>query len=79
MERQEILNKLNDIFREVFDNETIRISDATTTSDIEGWDSMMHITLIAEIEDKFNIHFTMEDITSMKNVGEMITKIMELA
>ncbi len=78
MTRQEVMKKLNDVFREVFDNEDIFVSESTTSADVKGWDSLMNITLIAEIEDVFDIHFAMADVTGMKSVGEIATKIMEL-
>ena len=55
MERAEIFEKLNNVFRDVFDDDTITVSDNTTASDIDGWDSLMHITLISAVEDEFDI------------------------
>lgn len=72
MTRNEILEKVNAIFCDVFDDERIVITDETTASDIEDWDSLTHITLISEIEDAFEIKFTMKNVISMKNVGEML-------
>ncbi len=78
MTRAEVFEKLNEVFREVFDDEDIVVSDATTANDIEAWDSLMHITLVSEVEDAFDIHFEMKDVTKMKNVGEMADKILEM-
>ena len=78
MERNEIYIKLNEVFREVFDDEGISVGDDTTAADISRWDSLMHITLISEIEDAFDIQFPMKDVAKMKNVGEMVDKIQEL-
>lgn len=77
MKREEILEKINGIFRDVFEDEKISLTDTTTSADIDGWDSLIHITLIAEIEDAFNIKFPMRKVVSMKNVGEMINTIEE--
>ena len=79
MTREEVFKKLNEVFRDVFDDESITVVDTTTAANIEKWDSLMHITLISEVEDVFDIHFEMKDVTKMRNVGEMVTKIMELA
>lgn len=76
--REEIVEKLTDIFREVFDDDSIEITDTLTADDVEGWDSLMHITLIGAIESEFQIKFSMRDILSMKNVGALIDKIEEL-
>lgn len=71
MTRQEIFEKLNEIFSDVFD-EDITVTAETTSADIEDWDSLTHITLISEVEDTFGIKFSMKDVLGMKNVGEMI-------
>ncbi len=71
MERAEIFEKLNNVFRDVFDDDTITVSDNTTASDIDGWDSLMHITLISAVEDEFDIKFDMKSVVAMKNVGDM--------
>lgn len=68
----EIKEKLQEIFRDVFDDEDIAISEDTTSKDIEDWDSITHITLINEIEGQFNIRFTTEEMMKAKNVGEFI-------
>ncbi|MBR3929605.1 MAG: acyl carrier protein [Clostridia bacterium] len=71
----EILKKLTKVFKEVFDDASLKISEKTTAKDVEGWDSLMHITLIAEVEDAFRVRFSMKEVTGMKNVGEMIDLI----
>ena len=78
MTRDEVYKKLNEVFHDVFDNDQITLSDATTAKDIQMWDSLMHVTLISEIEDAFNIRFNMKDIPQMNNVGQMVDKIVEL-
>lgn len=78
MTRDTVFEKLNEVFRDVFYNDDIIVSNSTTAADVEGWDSLMHITLIAEIEDTFDIHFKMNDVTKMQNVGEMADKILEM-
>jgi len=71
MTRQEIFEKLNEVFSDVFD-EDITVTAETTSADIEDWDSLTHITLISEVEDTFDIKFSMKDVLGMKNVGEMV-------
>ena len=72
MTREEVLEKVNEIFREVFEDDTIAVQDSTTAADIEDWDSYEHISLINAIEQEFNMKFTMGQVVGMKNVGEMI-------
>jgi acyl carrier protein len=71
MSKEEIFLKLNEIFRDVFDDGNIAVSDETTASDIEDWDSLEHINLIVAVERAFGIKFTMSQVTGMKDVGEM--------
>lgn len=72
MEKTEILEKVQEIFRDVLDNEDIVLSNDTTADDIDEWDSLSHIQLIVNIEKSFKIKFTSKEILSWKNVGEMI-------
>ncbi|MCI8769745.1 MAG: acyl carrier protein [Lachnospiraceae bacterium] len=77
MSREQLYVKLNEIFREVFDSESIEVSDTTTTNDIEGWDSLMHIDLLFAIENAFEIRFDMEEGLTLQNVGEMADIILK--
>ena len=70
MTNQEIFEKLNEIFSDVFDEE-ITVTADTTSADVEEWDSLTHITLISEVEEAFGFKFAMKDVLGMKNVGEM--------
>ena len=69
--RDEVYERLNEVFRDVFDDESITVNDATTSDDIEDWDSLEHINLIAAVEQEFGIKFNMGQVVTMKNVGEM--------
>lgn len=75
MSREEVFEKLNEVFRDVFDDESIVVTDTTTANDIEDWDSLEHINLIVAIENKFQIKFKMNEVTGLKNVGEMVDVI----
>ena len=77
MSREEIFEKLNEIFIEVFDDDSIKLEEDTTAADIDGWDSLMHITLIDVVEDEFDIKFDMKTVVKLKNVGEMVDAIKE--
>ncbi len=79
MTRVEVFERLNAVFRDVFDDDSIIVNDDTTANDIEEWDSLIHITLVSEIEDEFEVRFKMKEVTKMKNVGEMADKILELS
>lgn len=64
--------KLNEIFREVFEDNELEIFDDMSAQDIDDWDSLTHIQLILEIEKAFQVKFTLEEITKTQNVGEFI-------
>lgn len=72
MERTQIMSEVQDIFRDVLDNEEIVLADTTTADDIEEWDSLTHIQLIVAIEKHFKIKFTSMEILSWQNIGEMV-------
>lgn len=79
MTRAEIYERLNAVFQDVFDDPELTVNDATTAQDVEDWDSLRHITLLAAVEDEFDIEFSMGRAVSMKNVGEMVDYIQEEA
>ena len=79
MDRGKITEMLNEVFRDVFDNEDIAITDSTTADDIEEWDSLEHISLISAVEKTFKMRFSMKEVSGMKNVGEMIDILCERA
>ena len=72
MDKVQIIGEVQEIFREVLDNEEIVLANETTADDIEEWDSLTHIQLIVAIEKHFKIKFTSKEILSWQNVGEMI-------
>lgn len=78
MNRDEVYDRLKDVFADVFDRD-VPLSDATTAADVDGWDSLTHITLVGAVEDEFDIKFPMKDVVHMKNVGEMVDLIIRLA
>lgn len=78
MNRQEVTEKLNEVFADVFDDDSITVNDETTANDIEDWDSLTHISLLGAVEDEFGIRFNMKAVQELKNVGDMIDMIMEL-
>lgn len=77
MTEDQIYEALNEVFRDVFDDETIEVSAETTAEDIEDWDSLEHINLVVAVEKRFDVKFSMGEVTGMKNVGEMVGIILE--
>ncbi|WP_295085907.1 acyl carrier protein [Ruminococcus sp.] len=77
MNINDIITRLNEVFRDVFDDRTIVVNEKTTADDIEDWDSLAHINLVAAVENEFGLRFKMREVSSMKNVGDMISIISE--
>lgn len=75
MEKKEILEEVQEIFRDVLDNEDIEISESSVADDIDEWDSLSNIQLVIGIEKHFKIRFLSKEITLWENVGEMIDTI----
>ena len=70
-----VTEELTEVFREVFDDDSIQLSPELTADDVEGWDSLSHVNLFIAVEMKFDIEFTQKEIRSFANVGEMIACI----
>ena len=77
MTKNEILEKLEGIFRDIFDEENLKISNETTAENIEDRDSLAHINLVMAIEKEFNVKFALGELQSLKNVGEMVELIIK--
>lgn len=75
MDRDEILKQLSLIFEEVLKQPGLKINYNMSADDIDGWDSLSNMTIISEIEKKWNVHFKLRDIVRMKNIGDMIDVI----
>ena len=77
MTREEVFERLNKVFRDVFDDDDINVTETTTSADIDDWDSLEHINLVAAVEQEFGMKFTMGQVVTMKNVGEMVDIILQ--
>ena len=77
MTTNEIISRLNEVFRDVFGDDSISVTPATTSADIDDWDSIEHINLVDAVENEFGMRFKMREVSGMKNVGEMIAIISE--
>jgi acyl carrier protein len=70
-----IINEFSEVFRDVMDNDTITVTEATSAKDIEEWDSLTHIQLVVAVEKRFQIKFTSNEILNWKNVGDILASI----
>lgn len=75
MAREDIKKQVQDIFRDILDEEDLILTDITTAQDVDGWDSLSHIQLVVAMEKYFKLRFTAKEILSWNNVGELIDSI----
>ena len=77
MTREEIFNGVQDIFRDIFDEDDMVIEDKTNSDGVEEWDSLNHINLVSAIEKEFEIRFALGELMALKDVGSMIDLMVE--
>lgn len=70
-----IQSTLQDVFQDVFDDQSIVITRDTTASDVEGWDSFNYVRLIVAVEEKFKITLSTAEVADLRTVGELIDLI----
>jgi len=76
LENLSVYKKMHLIFLEVFERSTINLKTETTPVDIAEWDSLRNVTLMTAIEERFQVEFTIEELSSLKNVGNL-AKVLE--
>ncbi len=75
MQQNEVFDKLTSIFRDFFNDNSIILYNNLTANDIDKWDSLSHMLLITEIEERFSIKFKLKDLKQMRNIGDMVAII----
>ncbi|MEE5993395.1 MAG: acyl carrier protein [Oscillospiraceae bacterium] len=79
LNREQAKARLTKIFHDVLDDDSIILTDKTPTRDVEEWDSLEYINLIGATEKEFKMRFSVREVSSMKNVGEMLDIICQRA
>ncbi len=77
MDRDDVMEKVTEIAREIFDDDELVLDDETIAADVDGWDSLTHLSLMNEIENEFEIKFEMKEVQGLENVGELVDVILE--
>lgn len=75
MDRKRILNRVIAVCQEVFDEENLVLDETSCAADVEKWDSMAHLSIISDLEDEFEMSFTLDEITNLRNIGELVDAI----
>ena len=69
----QVKDRVQGVFRAVFEHPSLVVTEATTVADIPAWNSLTHISLIIALEEEFGIQFTSQEVTSMTCVGDLFT------
>ena len=75
MERNELIEKLTEIFHEIFTDNTIVLRDDMTAADVENWNSLTHMLMITKVEEVFGVNFKLRELNKLKNVGDLCDTI----
>lgn len=68
-------DRLQEVFREVFDDDAITLRPEMTAQDVDGWDSLMHVTLIVHVEQEFGVRFTSREVAGLQCIGDLVSTI----
>lgn len=71
MSDQDLIARVDGVFRKVFKNEAIAVRHETTAKDIAGWDSITHLDIISGMEEEFDVEITGFEVMNMSNVGDL--------
>lgn len=75
MERIDIVNKVTEIFREVFTDPELVLNDDMTANDVEKWDSLTNMAMVTAVENAFGFKFKLKDLNKLKKVGDLISVV----
>ena len=75
MEKTEIVTRLTPIFRDVFNDDSLAVSESMTAANVPSWDSLSNINMIIAVEKAFGVKFSIKDVRNLKNVGELLELI----
>jgi acyl carrier protein len=75
MDEAQIYARMGDVFQDVFDDDSIRVSPELSAKDVDGWDSLTHIRLILTVQKAFNVKFSTPEIGKLENVGDLVELI----
>lgn len=75
MNNEEVIAKLTDIFRTVFEDSNLVLRNEMTANDVDNWDSLTHMVMITQVEKSFGIKFKLKELNKMKKVGDLLSII----
>ena len=63
--------RLQEVFRTVFGDDDLVVTDETSSDDVEDWDSLANINLLFALEQEFTVRFRDDDFAGFANVGDL--------
>ena len=75
MDKEQIRKLIKQVYEKVFDEPGLEVTDALNATMVEKWDSLTHLTMISEIEEKFAVKFKLKELVALKNTGDLIALI----
>jgi acyl carrier protein len=76
MDRETVRSELQGVFRDLFADESIELSERSSAADIQGWDSLNNVRILVMVEKTFSIRFSSSEITGLANIRELINVIL---
>ena len=73
-----LLEEVTAVFRDVFGDDEMVLTESSTANDVDGWDSLMHLNLIIALEERFGVRFSTADISDLKDDGQNVGSLLQL-
>ena len=77
MDETNIYSALQDIFRDILDDDDIVLTATTSAADIPEWDSFNHVNIIVASEMRFGVKFRAAELDDLKNVGDFVALVQQ--
>lgn len=75
MDRDQVRARVRDLLRDIVDDQSLEITDATTAADVDWWDSLTHLKLLVAIEEEWGLNFQVAELTAPEDVGQLVDLI----
>jgi acyl carrier protein len=76
MDEREIYTRLNEVFYDVFEEDTIKVTPELSAKDVDSWDSLTHIRLVLTVEKAFKIKFSTSEVGKLQDVSDLVALIL---
>jgi acyl carrier protein len=75
VDRDQVRTRVQDLLRDIVDDDGLKITDTTTAADVDWWDSLTHLKLLVAIEEAWDLNFQVAELSAPENVGELVDLI----